>query len=1593
MALNKNKVIAAAQRYAQKGQLDRAISELRTVVEEDPEDVRVWHRIADLQIRKGSVNQAIATYHRIARHYEDRGFFLKGVAVYKQILAADPTLVDVHRQLGELYVKLGLGPEAVGQFQIVVGTYEREGRHQDSLELLEKIVELGPEDESNRIRLAEGYARQSHNDRAIAEFKRTLHDLRDKSRHEDYVQVAERLLYLYPDELDVVRALSEIYLERGDPKRALARLQILFRADPTDPLTLDLLARAFTEIGQTAKAVSVYRELARIHGEAGDQTGQQAAWVRLLEIEPDDPEGLAATGGVARGAASLSSGAQNVAGLGGERRGESVERHLADADLLLKYELRDHARERLQLALALEPLNEAALTKKRDLALADERVDDAASALMRLADSAERSGDAQKAMKWLGELLQLRPGDPEAAERMRRMSSGMARELATSAEPIGHEPDLDLGGDYDAGADYDVDLGEIDFDGSVDDDLPAGGFALDLDALDASVDDEFADLLSDAPAPAPAPRASRAIVPDAPPGIIVPDAPADDAFGDLLADEPPAADDAFGDLLADEPPAADDAFGDLLADDPPAADDAFGDLLADAPPADDAFGDLLADAPPPADDAFGDLLADGPAPADDAFGDLLADAPAEPDAPFGDLLAASVEAPGAMPVIVPDADDEPLVDAQDDEDPLAVDHGDPLDDLGGLDLDAPDHDEPADDLGGLDLDAPGDDDAPVGPRFDDFDFDAPDHDEPADDLGGLDLDDPADDAAAEPVGFMTDLPAPEALPDEDEFADLLLEGSGAAPEPDFGIYQSTDDLPLTSATRLPPLSDAPAEIDIDIDVSENMPQVDVDYGDESDLSIEMPASVSELPPPPPPPSARRAADLPPPPPPPSVDDDAGDDEDEIEELDLDEIDIIELDDDDMVLEDDSVDEPAPDMPPAPSLPPPPPPFEPAEAGDDAGDDDHAGFGFDDDSVDESADDSADDSADESADDSADDVGGDATVVVGADFDLSAYDLGDDDDASEATTPPGVATDDAPEADDDLGALGDLDGEATPRPVDDYLSDDADVFAPAPRGEVAAEEDGLAGDPAAGGKPSDTVLADAIVDDGLAADAIAADADAPVSVEALGEDPLEDAGEDDPRGDATQMVDVIDDGFGDSVDEPAPADDAPPADDQGEAPTSMGSDTAAVDVISDEPPAEADPAADADLDLDAASADAVDDAPALDDADDDADDDAAGEAATLDAPADAPAADERPAPPSAPAPSVADRLNALRPKRTPAAPRPLSASNLSLGLRGAPPPPPAPLPGAPTTPRPASSAPTPTAPAPAAPAPTAPTQPRQALLRPPPSTPSRPVTAPPDAEPSMDDRTEAGGLPTDEPALLAPPDDAPADLSEELAELDFLIESGLADEADELLRELEANNPDHPALADRRAQLAAAAPLAAEPTDDAEPGAADDATEHPPEGAQLDGDDFDAESLLSGLDDDFDFDFSEVQGAELADIRDDEADTHFDLGMAFREMGQHHKAIAELELAARSPDKRFDAQRIIALCHLEMGDTDTAVTVLRGALTAPQLDAAARAHLRYDLATALEQQGDPAGARAQLEEIAASGLPDFLDLRARLDALS
>ncbi|HET7503463.1 MAG TPA: tetratricopeptide repeat protein [Kofleriaceae bacterium] len=296
MAFNKDKVMDAARKFVDKGQIDKAVKEYLRIVHEDPKDVRVWLKIGDLYAKKGSKQDAIETYLKVARFYHDQGFFLKAVAVYKQILKIDPRLVDVILKLAELYRQLGLMSDAMQHFESVAAHFHREGNTKEALATVKKLVDLDPENIATRIKLAELYSKEGLIGEAATEFQVACEQLRRQGRQDDFVKVAERLLWHKPDNQPLNRELAGLYLRRNDPRRALQKLQACFKADPRDVETLGLLALAFQALDQKAKTVSVLKELARIHNENKHKELAGEVFRRILELVPNDADALAFLG-------------------------------------------------------------------------------------------------------------------------------------------------------------------------------------------------------------------------------------------------------------------------------------------------------------------------------------------------------------------------------------------------------------------------------------------------------------------------------------------------------------------------------------------------------------------------------------------------------------------------------------------------------------------------------------------------------------------------------------------------------------------------------------------------------------------------------------------------------------------------------------------------------------------------------------------------------------------------------------------------------------------------------------------------------------------------------------------------------------------------------------------------------------------------------------------------------------------------------------------------------------------------------------------------------------------------------------------------
>src|SRR5207302_869868 len=118
---------------AAKGQFDKAAKEYQRILEEDPKDVRALQKLAEIFQKANKNKESTDLLLRVAEGYTEQGFFLKAVAVYKQILKVGPERVEVNQRLAQLYQQLGLIGDATQQWQLVANFYDAAGNMKESL--------------------------------------------------------------------------------------------------------------------------------------------------------------------------------------------------------------------------------------------------------------------------------------------------------------------------------------------------------------------------------------------------------------------------------------------------------------------------------------------------------------------------------------------------------------------------------------------------------------------------------------------------------------------------------------------------------------------------------------------------------------------------------------------------------------------------------------------------------------------------------------------------------------------------------------------------------------------------------------------------------------------------------------------------------------------------------------------------------------------------------------------------------------------------------------------------------------------------------------------------------------------------------------------------------------------------------------------------------------------------------------------------------------------------------------------------------------------------------------------------------------------
>ncbi|MGE4606377.1 MAG: tetratricopeptide repeat protein, partial [Myxococcota bacterium] len=132
-------------------------------------------------------------------------------------------------------------------------------------------------------------------------------------------------------------------------------------------------------------------------------------------------------------------------------------------------------------------------------------------------------------------------------------------------------------------------------------------------------------------------------------------------------------------------------------------------------------------------------------------------------------------------------------------------------------------------------------------------------------------------------------------------------------------------------------------------------------------------------------------------------------------------------------------------------------------------------------------------------------------------------------------------------------------------------------------------------------------------------------------------------------------------------------------------------------------------------------------------------------------------------------------------------------------------------------------------------------------------------------------------------------------------------------------------------------------------------------------------------------------FAEFKKGVSETLSEGDYEAHYDLGIAYREMGLLDDAMSEFQAAMGNPSRRLGCLHLLGLCALDAGQPDDAIAHLQLAIDTDDLASEQVSALRFDLGRCFEQIGDIEAAKTEYQAVQAEN-PQFSDVGSRLEGI-
>jgi pilus assembly protein FimV len=241
MAFNKNKALENALKFLSQGKPAQAIAEYQQILKHDPKDQATLMTVGDLFARQGDMPQAIEYFQRLAEVYLSDGFNSKAIAIYKKIAKLAPNELAPLERLADLYVQQGVLSEARPLFLQIAEAHLKANRAPKAVEVLNRLLEVEPDNPRVQMRLAELYNVMGQKKEAAQTYFNYAQRLFEREENDEAQKLIVRAIELEPDNPAALLLEARIFHATKQNDKAVAALAKHPEADAGGEVTTLLI--------------------------------------------------------------------------------------------------------------------------------------------------------------------------------------------------------------------------------------------------------------------------------------------------------------------------------------------------------------------------------------------------------------------------------------------------------------------------------------------------------------------------------------------------------------------------------------------------------------------------------------------------------------------------------------------------------------------------------------------------------------------------------------------------------------------------------------------------------------------------------------------------------------------------------------------------------------------------------------------------------------------------------------------------------------------------------------------------------------------------------------------------------------------------------------------------------------------------------------------------------------------------------------------------------------------------------------------------------------------------------------------------------